>query len=125
MKASPSGVVIVHVEEAALSMTPAATEIPAGGTLNAVAGAANNTHMARSYRFVSMVTLPNGKTFPRSGFLIGPLAVPLTPFQSRGGNISHRVPSAAPAGSYRYRAFLVDSRRRVVAADSFDFTVTK
>lgn len=74
--------------------------------------------------FATKVTLPNGNTYPPSGYLFGPYKVTLDSYQSKSGHLSHTLPIGAPLGPYTYHGYVGKPGEGVIDECQFDFTVT-
>lgn len=108
---------------ATLTLLPDTTIVKAGSTLGMQVTAANNMPSAEEFVFWTNVTLPNGATYPPSGYLLGPLAHTFDPLQTISVHLSHPIPSGTPRLTYTYNAYL-SWGGDVVAEDHFAFTVT-
>jgi hypothetical protein len=92
--------------EVSLRLVPDSLEISQGDVLGYTVTAINHTSDVWPLLFFTTVTLPSGKTYPSSGFLVGPLALTIDPFDTMSQYVEHHIPSQAPLGSYRYNAFI-------------------
>ena len=119
-----SGAILPEEPDITVSLTPDTTVVPRGGTLGLQATVVNNSDEAQTISFATNVTLPNGNTYPPSGYLFGPLQVTLDPYESKSGDISHTIPGTAPLGTYTYHGYVGKAGVGVIDADYFDFEVT-
>ena len=87
-------------------LDPDATVIPRGGTLGFEAAVINNTDQTGTVLFATRVTLPDGRVYPASDYLYGPIHLSLTPYQSRSKHLSHTIPSNAQLGTYTYHGYV-------------------
>jgi hypothetical protein len=106
------------------NLVPDTTSIPRGGTLGLQATVTNYTGSA-SVLAATKVTLPNGNMYPPSGYLFGPLSLPLEPSQSKLGHLSHAIPSNAPPGFYIYHGYVGNYGVGIYNECVFAFTVTQ
>jgi hypothetical protein len=97
--------------------------IPRGGDLVVQVTITNNTDQAGTLHFATNVTLPNGNTYPPSGYLFGPKEITFNPHQSKSGQLSHTIPVGAPLGTYTYHGYIGRSGVGIMDADHFDFEV--
>ncbi len=104
-----------------VGLSPAATTLSPGGTLEVTASLLNHTETAQSMEVWVDLYLPNGNPYPGNP-LVGPLAPSLGPgaFVSRA--LSHQIPAGAPAGDYLYQAELTIGGD-TVDVTSFNFTI--
>jgi len=107
------------------SLVPDATTIPRGGTLGFQGTVTNYTDKSATALFATKVTLPSGNKYPPSGYLIGPLNVPLNPYQSKSGHKSLAIPTNAPVGSYTYHGYLGNYGVGLYHECAFTFQVTQ
>jgi hypothetical protein len=98
--------------------------IKRGSNLSYKITVANNTDEAQSFKFASRLTLPNGKKYPASGFLVGPVTVSLEPRGSKSSNKSLFIPANAPSGNYTYHGY-VGKPGNIYDECQFQFTVTQ
>ena len=107
-----------------LSLTaPDPSIVQKGGNLEFQVTITNNTDQAGTVHFATKVTLPNGNTYPASGYLVGPKKVTLNPHQSKSSQLSHTMPGSAQVGTYTYHGYVGKPGVGVMAADQFDFQV--
>jgi len=100
--------------------SPPVTIPPQGGQFSFDVELNNNSEAAQNVSFWTFVTLPNGaKTDP----LFGPVPVDLAPGQTITANLTQNVPAVDP-GSFTLHAKAGVFPNRVMAQDSFPFTVT-
>lgn len=104
-----------------VGLVPAATTIPAGGTLEVTGSLLNHTPSARSVDLRVDIYLPNGAAYPGNP-LIGPIALTIPAGGSVSRSVSHPVPAGAPAGTYLYEAVL-ESGGATIDVTNFNFTV--
>jgi hypothetical protein len=97
--------------------------IPRGGDLVVQVNIINNTDNAGTVLFATNVTLPNGNTYPASGYLFGPKEITLNPHQSKSGQLSHTIPGGAPLGAYTYHGYIGRPGVGIMDGDHFDFEV--
>jgi len=97
--------------------------IPRGGDLVVQVTIINNTDNAGTVLFATKVTLPNGNTYPASGYLFGPKEITLNPHQSKSGQLSQNIPAGAPLGTYTYQGYIGRSGVGIMDGDHFDFEV--
>ncbi|RJP75099.1 MAG: hypothetical protein C4532_01120 [Candidatus Abyssobacteria bacterium SURF_17] len=104
-------------------LSPTATEILPGGTLDYTVLGINQTGSVLTIDFWSNVTLPDGSIYPPSGELIGPLSVALDPLENRSVYWTQPVPSEAEPGMYTYNAF-VGAYPSIMNKYHFNFEIT-
>jgi hypothetical protein len=97
--------------------------IPRGGDLVVQVTIINNTDNAGTVLFATNVTLPNGNSYPPSGYLFAPKEITLNPHQSKSGQLSHTIPGGAPLGTYTYHGYIGRPGVGIMDADHFDFEV--
>jgi hypothetical protein len=107
------------------SLVPDATSIPRGGTLGFQGTVTNYTDKSATALFATKVTLPSGNKYPPSGYLIGPLNVPLNPYQSKSGHKSLAIPTNAPLGTYTYHGYVGNYGVGLYHECTFTFQVTQ
>jgi hypothetical protein len=88
------------------NLVPDATSIPRGGTLGFQGTITNDTNKSGTVLFATDVTKPDENRYPPSGYLIEPLEVYLSPYQSKSGYRSHTIPLGAPLGIYTYHGYV-------------------
>ena len=89
------------------SFTPTgATHLSRGSNLNFLAAVQNDTDQVQVFQFASKIILPNGNTYPSSGWLLGPITVTLNPHTSTSKNLTQFIPYNAPFGTYTYRGYV-------------------
>lgn len=71
------------------------------------------------------VTFPNGKTYPSSGYLFGPVKVTLNHYEEKSGQLSHTIPISAPLGTYTYHGYIGKPGEGVIDECHCDFEVTE
>jgi len=74
--------------------------------------------------FWTNVTLPNGATFPGTGYLNGPISTTVNGGDTQVWSFSRRIPLGAPLGSYLLNGFIGDNPPTPDDDDSFSFSVT-
>ncbi len=74
--------------------------------------------------FGTKLTLPNGRMYPRSGFLFGPVRLSLDAYESKSGSLSQFIPSNAPLGTYIYHGYVGRPGVGILFQDQFEFEVT-
>jgi len=121
--ASDDVCLIKVIEVPELSLTPASTSIPRGGTLGYTVAATNNTAASQTFKYWTHVILPNGNKYPNSGELFGPYTLTLNPGQTRNARLSLKIPATAPLGDYIYKGF-IGPYPDIWDEDQFNFTVT-
>jgi hypothetical protein len=94
------------VPDVTCSFTPSVTQLSRGSTLNFLAAAQNVTNEVQVFQFATRITLPNGNTYPSSGWLIGPITVTLNPNTSKSKSLTQFIPYNAPFGTYTYRGYV-------------------
>ena len=106
-------------------LKPYETIIPRGGKLRFKATVSNNTNKSGFVYFATKVKLPNGNIYPPTGYLFGPLKVPLAPHQSKSGNLSQPIPINAPLSppSYTYYGYVAKPGVGIIDQDQFEFEV--
>ncbi len=107
-----------------VAVTPASAPVviaPGGGTLSFTAELMNDGAATESFDAWTLAELPDGSTF---GPLVGPVAVSLDAGASLTRSLSQSVPANAPAGDYRYVAYVGTYPDGAVASDDFAFTKT-
>jgi DnaJ-class molecular chaperone len=87
-------------------LVPDTTEIPRGGTLEFQGTITNDTNRSGTVLFATDVTKPDENRYPVSGYLIEPLEVYLSPYQSKSGYRSHTIPLGAQLGIYTYHGYV-------------------
>jgi hypothetical protein len=107
-----------------VSCLPDVTIIPRGGTLGYTATITNNTNGSRTVLFATKVTKPDDSLYPPSGYLVGPLSVYLSPYESKSGHKSHTIPANAPLGTYTYHGYVGNYGVGLYHECHFDFEVT-
>jgi hypothetical protein len=95
-----------------------------GGTLGFQVTVTNNTDQIQRFRWVTMLTKPDGKWWPPTGYLSGPYVNGLMPHASKSGHRSHPIPNGAPLGIYTYHFFLGRPAEGFLHECTFDFEVT-
>ncbi|MBC2695867.1 MAG: hypothetical protein HF982_11445 [Desulfobacteraceae bacterium] len=80
----------------------------------------NKTDEVQSFFFATNDTLPNGKIYPSSGYLVGPVKVTLEPDESKSEYISHTIPINCPLGTHTYHGYIGRN-----SEDHFDIEVTE
>ena len=100
------------------------TVIPRGGTLRFVATVSNNTVGTWVFFFGTKVTKPDGRWYPRTGYLVGPIEVTLRMSESKSKYLSLFIPNTAPLGIYTYHGY-VGRPGYVLDECKFNFTVTE
>ena len=120
-----SGAILPEEPIVSLSLIPDTTVIPRGGTLGFEASLTNNTGDSQVVHFATNVTLPDGSLYPPSGYLIGPVRVPLDPFELISQHLSHTISGIAPLGTYTYHGYIgMAGGVGIIDGDHFDFEVT-
>jgi len=100
------------------------TEVPRGGTLRFIATVSNNTIGTWVFFFGTKVTKPDGRLYPRSGYLVGPIQVTLRMAESKSKYLSLFIPNTAPLGTYTYHGY-VGRPGYLWDECKFNFTVTE
>ncbi|KPJ52832.1 hypothetical protein AMJ39_06800 [candidate division TA06 bacterium DG_24] len=109
--------------DVSLFLEPDSQTVQPGGTLGVTVAVINRTDSVQSVWGLAEVFFPDGR--PYSGNPIaGPVLVTLAPAETLVVHRSHQVPSAAPAGTYTYRAALGHGPDALLDDDIFDFEVT-
>lgn len=103
---------------------PETTVIPKGRTLGFLATVTNHTTGTWIFYFATKVTTPDGSWYPRSGYLLGPIRVTLTYYESKSKYISLFIPKNAPLGTYTYHGYL-GIPGAIWDECKFNFTVTE
>ena len=83
----------------------------------------NTTGYSQSTYLWTNVTLPNSNTYPKNGYLDGPMSLSLSAYETQTWNFSRRVPPLAPIGSYVFNAF-VGPNPGIEDEDHENFSVT-
>jgi uncharacterized delta-60 repeat protein len=111
----------IHVSQTLCecNFTPDNTVVPRGDTLGFQAGITNNTGGTGMVLFGTKVTKPNAT---QTGFIWGPLQVWLTPYQTKSGHKTHRIPSGFQLGTYTYHGY-VGRFGHIYYECQFDFEV--
>jgi hypothetical protein len=104
-------------------LVPDATIIPRGGTLGFWATVTNNTDEIQVFAFATNLTKPNGKKYPPSGYLKGPVKVRLDPYDSISRHLSQYIPSNPPLGDYVYHGIVGYPGVGIYHECGFDFEV--
>ena len=99
---------------------PEETVVAPGDSLYFTARVINNTENEVTVWALTEAELPNGNPF---GPILGPMRVTLAGGQVRNVNLGHRVPAAAPLGTYTYFAKVGQPPADLWDEDSFRFTV--
>jgi len=94
-----------------------------GNTIIYTMDVINNTAQSQPTKFWTNVTVPNGNTYPSTGYLDYPMSITLTPYQTQTWPYSRRVPVKAPIGNYTFHAF-VGPDPGIVDSDDVPFSVT-
>ena len=98
------------------------TVIPRGQPLGFQATITNNTEYGGAVYFATKVTLPSQQ---KTGYIDGPVKVPIGPSQSKSGHISHTIPLGAETGTYTYHGYVGTYGLGVLHECEFEFTVTE
>jgi hypothetical protein len=107
------------------SLTPSGiTQISKGANVNFLATAQNDTDQVQVFQFGSKVTLPNGNTYPSSGWLFGPVTVTLNPHASKSKDLTQFIPYNAPFGTYTYHGYVGKAGPPIVKYNECQFTFT-
>lgn len=73
--------------------------------------------------FGSVLFLPNGRRYPASGYLVGPVNLTLAPGQARTNHLNQFIPASAPLGRYIYSAKIFNGDGTVYDTQNFAFEV--
>lgn len=106
-------------------LNPDTTVIPRGETLGFQGSVTNYTDKSATALFAAKVTLPSGNKYPPSGYLIGPVEIALTPYQSKSGYKSNTIPPAAQLGTYTYHGYVGNFGEGIYHECTFEFEVTQ
>lgn len=116
-------VTVKYLPDVSVSLSPGATVVPRGGTLEVDVSVTNNTGTSYPIEFWTNIPLPNGSTYPPDGTLVGPLGTTISPFSTLSGTLSHPIPGNTPLATYVYNAFIGTFFPAPFDRDSFRFTV--
>ncbi len=108
--------------QATLVLQPDSPRPRRGTTLAVRARIRNHQASASSTTLVSRLRLPNGNTFPATGWLLPPIPVSLPSLGQGEADMLHAVPITAPLITATYEAF-IGSAGNLVSQDSFTVTV--
>lgn len=85
---------------------PDSTVITRGGTLRFIAMVSNNTVGTWIFFFGTKVSKPDGRWYPRSGYLVGPTELTLRMAETKSKYLSLFIPNTAPLGTYTYHGYV-------------------
>jgi hypothetical protein len=114
---------LAGIAEIALSLVPTSTLVPRGGTLEYEGSVENLTDAPIRFDYWANVTLPDSRTYPLSGELLGPYGLTLDAFGSRGSRFSHDVVATAPLGIYTYNAYVGAYPTNIISEYHFNFEI--
>jgi hypothetical protein len=106
-----------------LELVPDSTSIYRGGKLGYTVTATNLTNSTQTFQYWTTATTPNGKFYPSTGALYGPVNVTLTGKQSKSQHLNQTIPWTAPVGIYTYNAYIGTYPATIMNEDHFSFTV--
>lgn len=107
-----------------VSLLPSSLQVAKGEDLRLKAIIFNNLGITQNVYFAAKVTMPDGSSYPSSGYLVGPSLVTLNPFESKTIPFTHKIPFVAPSGLYKYRGLVGTPSEGVVDKYRFDFEVS-
>ncbi len=107
-----------------VSITPDITTVPKGGSFGYTITTTNSAATRQCVDFWENVTLPNGKTYPRTGALLGPMNMCTNANASKATHFTQAVPLKAPSGAYSFNAFIGTPYPNVGGSASFNLNIT-
>ncbi len=99
------------------------TKLSRGSTLTFRFALQNNTAALQTFYFATDVTLPNGNSYPPSGWLLGPTKFSLGPAGSTSQLQKHFIPYGAPFGTYTYHGYVGNPGPVIYHECQFNFEV--
>lgn len=107
-----------------VALRPSSLSVPRGGDLNITAFFMNNTNDFQSVYFAARAVLPNGKLYPSSSYLYGPIQVDLGPNELTSENIFHTIPTYAPVGTHTYKGLIGTPGSGLIDKFTFNFEIS-
>jgi parallel beta-helix repeat protein len=107
-----------------LFLTPNTFSMTPGSIFEVSVTLRNNTDTGQTVYFVSNVTLPNGKIYPFSGYLIHPVKFSLNPYETISDLVTHTIPLNTPHGIYTYNGYVGKKDQITIIEKHFYFQVS-